>query len=221
MKKLTFLTMVMALAIGFTSCQKDDASNVELKGKKLRTDSDLTYNVLPCVGDVTFTVTAVENSVVIVMIQVDGEWIQIYQDAKAESIFTFDYTFTEAGVYPVRVKFAAGGFELRPSITVTDCDECENELTTVVTTVDGVHTLVVTFTPAISGAIVIQGGLNANAVITFRDSDDLEENTTHPSVVANADVTRWEGNVTACVPVTVTIVFTGPSNIGSWSAQYK
>jgi hypothetical protein len=82
-------------------------------------------------------------------------------------------------------------------------------------------TLTVSFTPETSGSYVIQGGLNANAVISNATATSpLTRNTTHPSVVnGQASVTRWEGSLTACTPYTVTITYSGGNGVGGWSAK--
>jgi hypothetical protein len=82
------------------------------------------------------------------------------------------------------------------------------------------NTLTVTFIPEEDGIYAVQGGLNANAVIQTKGANGLTENTTHPSTInSTASVTRWEGNLTSCDPVTVTIEFTGNCSIGTWSFE--
>jgi hypothetical protein len=82
------------------------------------------------------------------------------------------------------------------------------------------NTLSLSFTAEEDGAIVIQGGLTNGTTIVSSSSNVLVENTTHPSVTnSNANVTRWEGDVTACDEVTITIEFTGGNGVGDWSAK--
>jgi PKD repeat protein len=225
MKKLTVLTMIMALIFGFSSCQKDELlgeNAPELRAKKVPSTiiPALTYLDEACLDAAhPFTVNAPLNTNVQVQIEVGEEWIPIYQDAKTDvTIFSFPYTFTTAGTYPVRVKFGAGGFTDQPSITVISCVACVNELTTELSSVGENRTLVVKFKAAQAGPIVIQGGLNGKAEITSMISNVLGE-IEHPNDGSEAKVTRWVGNVAACEEVVITIKFTGNNEVGSWSAK--
>jgi hypothetical protein len=102
---------------------------------------------------------------------------------------------------------------------IGECVDCVDEMTADLTCGE-TNSITFTFTAVEAGPIVIQGGLNANAVITASGSNVLTQNTSHPSLDnSNASVTRWEGNVDACQEVTVTVSWTGPASIGDWSAK--
>ncbi len=101
------------------------------------------------------------------------------------------------------------------------CSEgCEDELT-VDLQCGETNTAIFTFYAEEAGAIVIQGGLNANAELTGASSNVLTRNTDHPAVIngATSSVTRWEGDVDACEMVTVTVSWTGTASIGNWTAK--
>jgi PKD repeat protein len=225
MKKLTVLTMIMALIFGFSSCQKDELlgeNAPELRAKKAPSTATLVYATTACLDAAhPFTVNAPLNTNVQVQIEVAGEWIQVYQDSKTDvTTYNFTYTFTTAGTYPVRVKFGAGGYTDQLSITAAICGSCVNELTTELTSVGENRTLVVKFKAAQAGPVVIQGGLSNGAVIVDASSNVLTRDTTHNGVVnTNAAVTRWVGTVAACQEVTITIEFTGKAEVDEWTAK--
>lgn len=100
------------------------------------------------------------------------------------------------------------------------CQDCEEGLT-VDLTCGETNTATFTFFAEEAGAIVIQGGLNANAKLIDASSNVLTRNMTHPAVIngATASVTRWEGEVDACEEITVTVSWTGPASIGDWTAK--
>lgn len=100
------------------------------------------------------------------------------------------------------------------------CPEgCEDEMTADLSC-GATNSITYTFYAEEAGAIAIQGGLNAKATFVSGSSNVLTQNTTHPSLAnSNASVTRWEGNVSACTAVTVTIEWTGNAEVGDWTAK--
>lgn len=84
------------------------------------------------------------------------------------------------------------------------------------------YTATFTFFSEEDGEIVIQGGLTYGTSDVSGNSNVLTQNTTHPSTVrSRANVTRWEGEVSACEEVKIIINFSGGNGIGDWTAQRK
>jgi hypothetical protein len=115
-----------------------------------------------------------------------------------------------------------GGNTLQTGIityNLRDICGCVNTMTADLTC-GATNTVKYTFFAEVAGPIVIQGGLNANAVVTTKSSVGLTENTTANGVVnSNTSVTLWEGNVAACQEVTVSVSWTGPASVGDWTAK--
>ncbi len=147
-------------------------------------------------------------------------YVDIFR-GQGDTYVCFDYTIEEEGVYEIRYKTAGNnGVEwISDQIVVEDCSNCDNLLVAELTCGD-TSILEVSFVAEESGPIVIQGGLTSGTSIIDAQSEALEQNLTHPGVVnSNANVTRWEGDVTACEEVTITIEFTGGNGIGDWTAK--
>jgi len=126
---------------------------------------------------------------------------------------TFNFTFNETS------KAANVNWNENIAQLAYCIDDCEDKLT-VELECDDINTATFTFLAEEAGPIVIQGGLTNGTTIISAISEELDRNETHSSVQnSNANVTRWEGNVSACQEVTITIKFAGGSGIGDWSAK--
>lgn len=157
----------------------------------------------------------------------DSDWVNVNGALSAPSGGKVTYTFEPEfiGDYNFRAQWnrqggsgvSIGWMDATTPLSVISC--CVNNLEA--NLVCGTtNTLSLSFTAEEDGAIVIQGGLTNGTNITSATSNVLTRNTTHPSVNnSNANVTRWEGNVTACDEVTITIEFTGGNGVGDWSAK--
>jgi len=152
---------------------------------------------------------------------------EVQSSGSGSHTFNFDATWAACGVVSIRAEILDGTdiTDIKSTQNTTysligACLGCDDELT-VDLQCGETNTATFTFYAEEAGPIVIQGGLNANATIEAASSNVLERNETHPAVTsgATASVTRWEGDVEACEEVTVTVSWTGPANIGDWTAK--
>ncbi len=232
MKKLTYL---LFLAIGVTACSVESIDSTEnlltadAKFKVQEVEKSMTLlNETICEGEApVFVLTFPQNTIgqgkTDVKIQVEtttGEWVSFkdltYYDGGTKN-YTYDGNLLLFGTYNFRASIGSGGFDYKATLEVDDCKTCDNLLIAELTCGD-VNTLTITFTAEEAGPIVIQGGLNAKAIRIGGVGVGLEE-TTKPGASGNASVSRWEGNLTACQEVNVTINFTGGNSVGNWTAE--
>ncbi len=234
MKKLTYL---LFLAIGVVGCSVESMDSTEnlltanASSKLLAAStSEMVFLEKVCAGEETLvTVNFPQRtnpqgrnlpSNIQVQLEIYGVWVEIYQ-ANLNDVTTtsFNYTFADAMDYTLQYAAGPGGFYAPQTLTVEDCNSCENLLVAELTC-GTTKTASFTFTAEEAGAIVIQGGLTSGTTINSAESNVLNKIEDHPSVInSKANVTRWEGNIEACQEVTVTITFTGGNGIGDWSAK--
>ncbi|MCP9201130.1 hypothetical protein MKO06_14525 [Gramella sp. GC03-9] len=150
--------------------------------------------------------------------EIEEDYYEELFRGKGDTQACFEYTF-EIGTYDIRYMVAGESKWTEDSIIVSSCSDCTNEMTADLTC-DETRVLNISFTAEEAGPIVIQGGLTNGTTILVKESNVLNENSTHQSVInSNANVTRWVGDVDACEEVTVQIEFTGGNGVGDWTAE--
>lgn len=238
-----FTFSVLFIALSFISCEKEEIQDDMSLDKRARINNVTTFGSIfysvneLCIGNsVTVTFDNEQgqdhsNFQLHVWGPNDTDWVNVNGALSAPSGGMVSYTFEPEfmGDYNFRGQWVRNGNPIdfpgestgwitsTQPLIVTGC--CSDNL---VTDLDCGTTKIFTlsFTAEEDGPIVVQGGLSNGTTIVSKSSNVLLENTNHPSVVnSNANVTRWEGNISACEEVTVTIEFTGGNGVGSWSAK--
>lgn len=135
-----------------TACSVDSVENgsefgtLDAKGKMITTTETTTFlrpeSATVCEGDVpTFTFEFPQNekgngeTQVQLQFEVSpGEWVQIkkekYTDAgPKEYIYDYDYILEAGESYNFRAQIGSGGFDYVSTITVVECEDCEESFT--------------------------------------------------------------------------------------------
>jgi len=235
MKRKLFLLCAMALVITgamLWSCQKEELLNPEdglllKKGKVEATDAELPAFDLSsdpvCIDDevtVRFYVGQVVNcgKVRLDMLKPSGvsndEWtIKVLDDVPpVEGWVSYTLTPDELGNYKFRATssevnnkgdkcgVSISGFEISSNLLVIDCD-CEYEMKgKLECETDGYNRKATfSFKSEVDGWAKIQGGISSGA-INITTLSTTNEN-------SNAGVRAWEGDITACVPVTIEVLW--------------
>ena len=242
--KKTFLTafsgFALLFAVLFVGCQQED--QVAPDGKiTFRDPPTACTNAAPtwssgsstlCAGDpltVTFCVSASCGLQQMFYLVAPGDWDNVAQELPTDGCVSYTIPAAAAGTYTFGGHYVGNGGGCGQNVcsvnqnvniqsyTVVACG-CDDSFTAECSDDGcGENTITFTYVAGEDGSVVIQGGLNANAVICSVASS---EGTVIPWGNPNdASVRRLAVDVEECDEVTVTISWDGPGNTGSWSAK--